>query len=79
VAERSIADQVAEQLSPFLGEFNAKIAVKTFAQRTLKVAPEAISLGDLPALLDALRPMLHTFVGQASADALLDRIRRGVN
>lgn len=75
----SVADQVAEQLAPYLGPFNAKVAVKTFSAKALKLAPEAVTSEHLPALLDALRPMLHTLVGQSSTDALLEEIRREVS
>ncbi len=74
----AVADQVAARLTPYLGPLNAKVAVKTFAQRTLNVGPQALTVEHLPALLEALRPMLHTFVGQASATVLLDAIRREV-
>lgn len=73
-----IVEQVAEQLSPYLGPFNAKVAVKTFAQRALKLTPEAVALEHLPALLDALKPMLYTLVGRTSTDALLEQIQRQV-
>jgi hypothetical protein len=69
---------VADQLSPYLGAFNAKVAVKTFSQRELKLAPEAVTLLQLPALLEALRPMLNTLVGRSSTDALLEQIQREV-
>jgi hypothetical protein len=78
VSGLSVAERVADQLSPYLGPFNAKVAVKTFAQRTLKLDPEALTSAHVPALLDALRPMLHTLVGRTSTDALLDEIRRGL-
>jgi hypothetical protein len=75
VPSAPIAEQVAAQLAPFLGEFNAKIAVKTFSQRSLKRGPETLTAADVPALLDALRPTLYTLVGRASTDALLERLR----
>lgn len=65
-------------MAPYLGAFNAKVAVKSFAQRELKLAPEAVTLEQLPALLEALRPMLNTLVGRSSTDALLEQIRREV-
>ena len=74
----SVADQVAAQLSPYLGPFNAKVAVKTFSSKALHLAPDAVTLEHLPALLAALKPMLHTLVGQASTEALLEGIRREV-
>jgi hypothetical protein len=70
---------VAERLSPYLGEFNARVAVKTFAQRALKLEPEGVTLEQLPALLEALRPMLNTLVGRTSTEALLEQIRGGVS
>lgn len=55
------------------------MAVKTFAQRELKLSAEALTLEQLPALLEALRPMLNTLVGRSSTDALLEEIRREVS
>jgi hypothetical protein len=73
-----IAEQIAALLTPYLGAFNAKVAVKTFSTRTLKIAPESLAGSHLPALLDALRPTLYTLVGRASTDVLLDKIGREV-
>ena len=74
----SVAERVSGHLAPHLGALNAKVAVKVFAQRTLGIAPEQLTVAHLPALLEGLRPMLHTFVGRAAADALLDSVRREV-
>lgn len=74
----TVAQQVAEHLSPYLGPFNAGVAVKTFAQRALKQAPDTLTVEHLPALLEALRPMLNTMVGSASAETLLTDIQRRV-
>lgn len=77
---KPVADQVAEALSPYLGDFNAKVAVKTFAKRSLGVDPESLTSQHLAPLLDALRPALNTLVGRESTDALLDQIlARGVS
>lgn len=73
-----VAEQVAQLLAPYLGPFNAKIAVRTFAQRAVKLAPEAVTIRHLPTLLEALRPMLHTLVGRESTDSLLEKIQREV-
>jgi hypothetical protein len=78
VSPPTIAQQVAEHLSPYLGPFNAGVAVKTFSQRALKQTADTLTAQQLPALLDALRPMLHTMVGSLSADALLADIQRRV-
>lgn len=73
-----IAEQVSEQLTPYLGPLNAKVAVRTFSQKNLGLAADQLTLAHVPALLDALKPMLYTFVGRASTDALLEKIQRGV-
>jgi hypothetical protein len=69
---------VAEQLSPYIGAFNARVAVKTFAQRA-EAGSRGRDLEHLPALLEALRPMLNTLVGRTSTEALLEQIRDGVS
>ena len=63
---------------PYLGPFNARIAVKTFAERTVKLAPEQLAAEHLPALLEGLRPMLNTLAGRQTTESVLDQIRRGV-
>jgi hypothetical protein len=78
VSASTVAEQVAEHLSPYLGPFNAGVAVKTFAQRALKRSPDTLTVDHVPALLEALRPMLNTMVGSASTDALLGDIQRRV-
>ena len=79
MSDPSIAERVTAELAPYLGSFNARIAVKTFAQRVLQLAPEAVTSEHLPGLLDALRPTLYTLVGRDPTDALLERIRREVH
>jgi hypothetical protein len=78
LAVSTIAQQVADHLSPYLGPFNAGIAVKTFSQRALQRAADTLTAEHLPALLEALRPMLNTMVGRQSTDALLADIERRV-
>jgi hypothetical protein len=78
VSPSTVAQQVAEHLSPYLGPFNAGVAVKTFAQKALKQTPDALTLEHLPVLLEALRPMLNTMVGSTSTEALLSNIQRRV-
>jgi hypothetical protein len=73
-----LADRLAAALAPYLGAFNAKVMVKTFAHRRLGVAPEALTAEHLSALLEALGPTLCTLVGRVAAAALLDEIRREV-
>ena len=73
-----IAQQVAGQLAPYLGSFNAQIAVKTFAKRAFDLAPEELTSEHLPGLLEALRPMLVTLAGRTAAGEVLERIQTEV-
>ena len=75
---RSLADQIAGSLSPYLGDFNAKIAVKTFAKRAFGIAPEELTIEQLPGFLEALEPMLNTLAGRAATEAILQRIQEEV-
>jgi hypothetical protein len=78
VNQETIADRLAGQLAPFLGPFNAKVAVKTYAKKALDLPPEALAAEHVVPMLDALRPMLNTLVGQSSTGVLLERIRQEV-
>ena len=73
-----IADRLVARLSPYLGQHNARVAVKTFASRAFNLPPEALTANHVSALLDAMKPMLCTLVGSSSAAALLSRIRQEV-
>lgn len=74
----SLADVIAGSLSPYLGEFNAKIAVKTFAKRAFDIAPEELTIEHMPGFLEALEPMLNTLAGRAATEAILERIEEEV-
>jgi hypothetical protein len=69
-----IADRIATGLAPYLGHHTSRNAVKHFTQKALGRGPETLTVDDLPQLIDALRPMLRTFVGRAKAEILLERV-----
>lgn len=73
---RTYSTVVEQRLTPLLGPFTARMALKTFSTSKLGRAPEEISRADVPALLDALRPMLNTLVGSARAGAVLDELKK---
>ncbi len=75
---RTPAEQIADALAHYLGPNTARTAVRTFAGRALGRLPEAVSLAEAPALLDALRPMLRTLLGNAPADRLLAELRESL-
>ena len=64
------------QLGPLLGDFTAKMALQTAAQRACKRPLDALTPEDGPALLEGLRPMLNTFLGVARAKAVLEALGR---
>jgi len=76
--QQSIADRIIEVLETYLGPHNARTAVKTFARRVFQRTPDTLTSEDLPALLDGMRPMLRTLVGEDSAESVLEAIKREV-
>jgi hypothetical protein len=78
VESRSIAEQVAARLTPFLGSFNAGVWVKVVAKRDLGRTPDELTAQELPRLMEGLRPSLNTFMGREAAAALIDRVQHEV-
>lgn len=73
-----VAEQVAEQLGPYLGDFNAAVWIKVVARRDLDKAPDELEPEDLETLMDGLRPSLSTFMGRGAADDIRQKILREV-
>lgn len=74
-----VAEQIVELLAPYLGPFNAKVAVRTAAKKSLGLTPDQLSRGHLEELTDSLRPMLCTLAGRGAAERVLERIRSEVS
>jgi hypothetical protein len=74
--EKTIADRIADRLAVYLGPHTGRVAVKTFSLKALGRGPETLEIGDVPALEQALRPMLRTLLGSARAELVLAEIRR---
>ena len=70
------ADIIRDRLSAYLGPFSSANALKLFAKQALSTDPESVTREQVPALLDALGPMLRTLLGRAGADKLLQEIRQ---
>jgi hypothetical protein len=73
-----LQDEVAKRLAVFLGPHTARNAVRTFAPRATGRTAEQMLRSDVPALLEALRPMLRTLIGDESARLLIAQILREV-
>lgn len=74
----SVYEQLAARLAPYIGQFNAQMWIKSVARRELALAPEELTAAHLAQLLGGLRPFLQTLMGRATADDLLQQIRREV-
>jgi hypothetical protein len=72
------AQIIREYLARYLGPFTASNAVKMFAKQVLSTDPDHVTLSQVPALLDALGPMLRTLLGKDGAQNVLDQVRREV-
>lgn len=68
-------DIVQRHLEPLLGAFTAQVAVKTATLRVHKRPPEQVTLEELPAVLEALKPILTTFVGALHTNVMLEHIK----
>jgi hypothetical protein len=69
------ADVVREHLSVYLGAFTARSSVQMMAKQALSAAPESITLAQIPALLEALGPMLRTLLGKGGAEKVVAEIQ----
>jgi hypothetical protein len=72
------AQIIREQLARYLGPFTAANAVKMFAKQVLSTDPDHVTKEQVPALLEALGPMLRTLLGKEGAQNVLDHVRREV-
>jgi hypothetical protein len=50
------------------------VAVKTFAARALGRGPETLTVHDVPAMNEALRPMLRTLLGRQRCEIVIQHI-----
>ena len=69
------ADVVREQLVQYLGAFTAKNAVQMGAKQ-LGTDAEHLTIDKVPALLDALGPMMRTLLGKPTAEKVVEQIRQ---
>jgi hypothetical protein len=73
---RRIGDIVTRKLSIHLGPNVARMAVKTFAQKAVARKPEELTPAELPALVEAMRPMLVVMIGKNPSEVVLGEIER---
>lgn len=76
MSHRTPYDIIVGRLSGFLGPHTARVAVKTFTDRTLGLEPEALTRAQIPGLLANLVPMLRTLIGRERAEVLIRLLLR---
>lgn len=65
---------VRDRLAVYLGPHTAKSALKTFADKTLRMPPEQMNASEARQLVEALRPMLKTLVGAAQCERIVAQL-----
>lgn len=68
------ADRIYAELEQFIGPNVTRMAIRTFAKKTLNLAAEDVTVSDAPKLILALRPLLRSMAGEAHAEALIKRL-----
>lgn len=70
MAQPRPADLIVRELEPYLGPNTARTAVRTFAERSLGLRPEALDAAGARRLVEALRPMMRTLLGDSTARSI---------
>ncbi len=73
-AKRHPAEYIQRRISAYVGNHTARLAVKTFAQKSLGVSPEDVHPAQAPTLVLALRPLLRSMLGNAPAEQLVETL-----
>jgi hypothetical protein len=71
---RTPSEVVFHHLVHYLGPHTTRTALKTFCAKAVGKSPEALTLADMPALLNALRPMMRTLIGVKECDLVLAQV-----
>jgi hypothetical protein len=70
------AEIVREELGQYMGAFTARNAVQLTAKQCFAgLPPDDLTLAQIPALLEALGPMLRTLLGRSGADKVAGEVR----
>ncbi len=68
---REPTDYLQRRLGEYVGQHTARIAVRTFAKKSLSCEPEQVRLEQVPTLVLALRPLLRSMLGNVAAEQLV--------
>jgi hypothetical protein len=75
---KTVSELIGDVLSSYLGPNTAKTAVKTFSKKELGLSPEKLTATNVPKLMDGMRPMLRTLLGEDVTEVLVAIIQREV-
>lgn len=67
-------DRVHRRLEKFIGPHTARLAIKTFSQKSLGVPPDQIRDGEVPNLVRALRPLLRSMLGETQGEQIVQQL-----
>lgn len=70
----TVAGRIAARLARYLGPHTGRVAVKTFAMRGLGRGHESLTIEDVPAMTQALRPMLRALLGRHRCEIVIQTI-----
>jgi hypothetical protein len=73
---RTPSEVVFHHLVPYLGPHTTRTALKTFCAKAVGKSPEALTLADMPPLLNALRPMMRTLIGVKECELVLAQVNQ---
>jgi hypothetical protein len=74
----SVSERVAARLAPYIGQFNARMWIKSVARRELGLSPDDLTAAHVGPLLGGLRPFLQTLVGRTTTEELLQQLGREI-
>ena len=72
--KRHPAEYIQRRIATYVGLHTARLAVKTFAQKALGVAPDGVLPSQAPTLVRALRPLLRSMLGNDPAERLVETL-----
>jgi hypothetical protein len=74
VSDDKPLDRLHRRLEKFIGPHTTRLAIKTFSQKTLGVAPDQIRDREVPDLIRALRPLLRSMLGEAQGEQIVQQL-----
>ena len=70
MGDGAVIERLQRRLAVFVGPHTARLSLKTFAQKQFGVAPNEIADAKLPELVQSLRPLLRSMLGESDAEKL---------